>query len=109
MTPHTRHAQCAPIRLRLKAVPGASRDQIAGVLGDRIKVRISAAPEGGKANKAICKLFAKALKIKPANIEIIAGHTNPEKTIQIDAIEPDRIAELLELDLDLVAFSPKAH
>ena len=109
MTPNARRDQCPPIKLRLKAVPGASRDQIAGVLGDRIKVRISAAPEGGKANKAICKLFAKALKIKPANIEIIAGHTNPEKTIQIASLDPSDIADRLDIDLDLVAFSSKAQ
>ena len=93
------------IKIRLKAVPGASRDSIAGVLGDRLKVRISAPPEGGKANKAICKLFAKALGIKPANIEIIAGHTNPEKTIQITSLSDLQISTLLNLDTDLVTLS----
>ena len=37
----------------IKAVPGASRNQITGIVGDRLKVRTSAPPEGGKANKAI--------------------------------------------------------
>ena len=41
--------------IRVKAVPGASRDEIAGPLGDRLKIRIAAPPEGGKANKAIAK------------------------------------------------------
>ena len=90
------------IKIRLKAVPGASHDSIAGVLGDRLKVRIIAPPEGGKANKAICKLFAKALNIKPVNIEITAGHTNPEKTIQITSLSPQQISALLDLDIDLV-------
>ena len=93
------------IKIRLKAVPGASRDSIAGVLGDRLKVRISAPPEGGKANKAICKLFAKALNIKPVNIEIIAGHTNPEKTIQITSLSLEQISAMLDLDVDLVTLS----
>lgn len=71
--------------LRIKAVPGASRDQVAGVMhhpdGPRLKVRVSAPPEGGKANKAICKLLARELGCKPADVEVTAGHTNPEKTV----------------------------
>ncbi len=47
----------------VKAVPGASRNEIAGVVGDRLKIRISAPPEGGKANKAICKLLASSLGV----------------------------------------------
>ena len=42
----------------VKAVPGASLDTVAGALGDRLKVRISAAPEDGQANRAICRLLA---------------------------------------------------
>jgi len=48
-----------------QAVPGASRSGIAGVLGDRLKVRISAPPEAGKANDAICELIAQALASRP--------------------------------------------
>ena len=71
------------ILIPIKAVPGASSNQIAGMLGDRLKVRIAAAPEAGKANKAICTLIAKALDIKPAMIEVSSGHTNPEKILRI--------------------------
>ncbi len=69
--------------IRVKAVPGASRDQIAGVLGDRLKVKVAAPPEGGKANKAICALIAKALGVKTAQVEIVSGATNPEKIVRI--------------------------
>ncbi len=71
------------ILLPIKAVPGASSSKVAGMLGDRLKVRIAAAPEHGKANKAICALIAKSLNIKPAMIEVASGHTNPEKILRI--------------------------
>jgi len=71
------------IFLPIKAVPGASSSKITGMLGDRLKVRIAAAPEAGKANKAICTLIAKALDIKPTAVEVASGHTNPEKTLRI--------------------------
>lgn len=69
--------------IRVKAVPGASRDQIAGVLGDRLKVKVAAPPEGGKANKAICALLAKELGVKPGQVEIVSGATNPEKVVRV--------------------------
>ncbi|MEC9373529.1 MAG: DUF167 domain-containing protein [Planctomycetota bacterium] len=71
------------ITLQLKVVPGARRDEIAGVLGDRLKIRVSAPPEGGKANKAVCRLIATRLGVRVADIEIVAGHSSPEKSVQI--------------------------
>lgn len=86
------------VLIRVKAVPGASRDSIAGVLGDRLKVRVNAPPEGGKANKAICKLLAKSLKLNPSQIQIHAGHTNPEKTIKIIGCTAELLGELLAIN-----------
>jgi uncharacterized protein (TIGR00251 family) len=65
------------VELRLKAVPGASRSQVAGVLGDRLKVRIAAPPEGGKANRAIEDLLS-GLTGRP--VAITGGHGQPAKT-----------------------------
>jgi len=90
------------ILIRVKAVPGASRDSIAGLLGDRLKVRVSAAPEGGKANKAICKLIAKSLDLKAAQVDIHAGHTNPEKTIQINGCSIEQIGTAFDLDATMI-------
>lgn len=83
--------------VRVKAVPGAKRDEIAGRLGDRLKVRISAPPEGGKANKAICTLLAAALGVKPREVEIIAGHASPEKLLLARGIDADQARARLGL------------
>lgn len=88
------------LTIRVKAVPGASRDSVAGMLGDRVKVRVSAPPEGGKANKAIIKLFAKTLGCKPAQITIASGHTNPEKTIAIEGLSAADVQASLGFELD---------
>ncbi len=79
----------------VKAVPGASRNEIAGVVGDRLKIRISTPPEGGKANKAICKLLASSLGVKPNQISIERGETNPAKIVRISgAVLGDVMNEL---------------
>ena len=77
------------VLLWLKAVPGASRNQIAGLLGDRLKVRVSAPPEGGKANKAICKLLARALGVKANQVSIESGAASPEKVLRVAGVTTD--------------------
>jgi len=76
--------------LFIKVVPGASRSTIAGVVGDRLKVRVSAPPEGGKANKAVCRIIATALHLRPNKVSLERGLTHPEKVVRIsDMSEPD--------------------
>ena len=82
--------------LWIKAVPGASRNQIAGVLGDRLKIRVAAAPDHGKANRSICELLAKQLKIKISQVSIESGHTNPEKSVRIARVSEASLRELWE-------------
>lgn len=67
------------LELRLKVVPGASRSQIAGVLGDHLKVRIAAPPEAGKANRAVIALIVDWLGT--SRVTLVAGQTHPEKTV----------------------------
>ena len=79
----------------VKAVPGASHDEINGVVGDRLKIRISAAPEGGKANKAICKVLASSLGVKTNQISIERGETSPAKIVRVSgAVLGDVTSEL---------------
>ena len=69
--------------VRVKAVPGSRREEIAGVLGDRLKVRVSAPPEKGKANEAIVGLMARELGIAARCVEVTQGQTRAEKTLRI--------------------------
>ncbi|MCC6321290.1 MAG: DUF167 domain-containing protein [Phycisphaerales bacterium] len=73
----------ASVRLDVKAVPGARCDEVAGWLGDRLKIRISAPPEGGRANSAIVRLLAAELGLKAGAIEIVRGQAVAEKTLLI--------------------------
>lgn len=75
------------IVIQVKAVPGASRDEVVGWLGDQLKVRVSAPPEGGKANKAICKLLANELGVKPAAATVTHGMSSPVKSIAIVGVD----------------------
>ena len=83
------------VRVWIKAVPGASRDQIAGVLGERLKVRVTAPAEDGRANQAICATIARALKIKPRQVMIESGRTNPEKVVRIEGVSVELVRAMI--------------
>lgn len=82
------------VLIRVKAVPGASRDAIAGALGDRLKVRVSAPPEGGKANDAIRRLLAAALGVHDRAVQVVQGHGTPLKSLRVDGAVAERLASL---------------
>jgi len=72
--------------VRVKVVPGASGDRIAGPLGGRLKVRVAAPPEGGKANRAVCRLIAAAVGVPERDVSVVAGHTRPQKAVAIEGV-----------------------
>ena len=83
--------------LSIKVVPGSSRNRVVGRLGDALKVQVAAAPERGKANQAVVELLAETLGIKANQIEVIAGHAQPRKTLRIAGLEQAQVdAKLAE-------------
>lgn len=82
------------LRLKIKAVPGARCDQIAGWLGDRLKVRVAVPAEDGRANEAIRALIAERLGLKRRDISIVAGVASAEKTLEIAEITDEQLARL---------------
>jgi hypothetical protein len=87
-------ADGADTLIRLKVIPGASQDAVAGLLGDRLKVRVVAPPEDGKANKAICRLLRKTLN---CGVTIESGHGSPLKIARAEGQEPDQVTAALGL------------
>ncbi len=89
-------ASARAIVIRVKAVPGARADQIVGLLGDRLKVRVAAPPEDGRANDAICQLIARTLGVAVRSVTLISGHSSPLKSVRVEAaagtIDPAALA-----------------
>ena len=85
------------VSIRLKVVPGASRTKVSGLLGDRLKVAVAAAPEAGKANQAVISLISKALDIPERRITVTHGHANPLKTIEVQGATMEQALAALGL------------
>jgi uncharacterized protein (TIGR00251 family) len=72
--------------LPIKVVPNSSRTQIAGTLGDALKLKVAQPPEAGRANRAVLELLAETLGIPQSQLAIVAGHTRPRKTVRITGL-----------------------
>jgi hypothetical protein len=65
----------------LRVVPGTSHPGIVGRHGDAWKVRVTAPPEGGKANAAVLALLAGALGVPRGDLELTAGRSSRSKVV----------------------------
>jgi hypothetical protein len=74
-------------RLRLRVSPGARSDAIVGRHGEGWKVRVTAAPEGGKANDAVLKLLAARLGLPGRSVTLVSGPSSRDKIVELTGID----------------------
>ena len=82
-------------RLSLKVAAGSSADGIQGWLGNALKVRVTAAPERGKANTAVLEILAEALGLPRQAIRIVSGHGSSRKIVEIEGLSETEVRRLL--------------
>jgi uncharacterized protein (TIGR00251 family) len=83
------------IIINIRVQPGASKNAVAGRVGDYFKLRLTAAPERGKANQAVVELLADVLGIPKSNIEVIRGQTARQKAIAVSGLTEGEITARL--------------
>ena len=82
----------------VKIVPGSSRTAVCGLLEGMLKIRVSAPPEKGKANRCLIEFLAKQLGVKKNAVSIISGQTNPVKRIKVLGIPAETVLKKLDLN-----------
>jgi uncharacterized protein (TIGR00251 family) len=85
--------------LDVKVVPGARRDDVAGWLGEALKLRVSAPPERGKANAAVLRLVADFLGVPARAVSVVSGHASPRKRIAVEGIDAAELQTRIEASL----------
>ena len=76
------------MRLSVKVIPRARSNEVAGWAGDRLRVRVAAAPEKGRANKELCRLIASAVGLPPRDVEVLKGTTSRDKLLLLRGLDP---------------------
>jgi uncharacterized protein YggU (UPF0235/DUF167 family) len=82
-------------RLSVKVIPKASSTRIVGWLGEALKVAVTAAPQGGRANAAVCELLASSLGVAVSRVRCISGHASSRKLLEIDELTETEVAARL--------------
>ena len=91
----TQYRLLTNLELDIRVQSRASRNAIE-VDGERIMVRVTAAPESGKANDAVVVLLAKRLGVPKRGVQIVRGHKSRDKRIRIDNISSADAIERLQ-------------
>ena len=95
MPPNSDKMNEAATTLKIHLLPRASRDEICGLQGDALKVKVTAPPVSGKANKALQRFIAKKLNLSASQIEIMAGKRSREKILRISGISRAAVEKAL--------------
>ncbi len=82
--------------IQVKVLTRSSKDQIIGKEGNVLKVKLTAPPVDGKANKALIDLLARRLGVSKTRIEIISGRRSRLKSLLIHGLTLEKITQLLK-------------
>lgn len=72
--------------LKLRVVPGANRNEIAGWHGDSIRVRCQAPALEGRANEAVTDFLASVLGVRRSAVELVSGRRSRDKVVTVTGL-----------------------
>lgn len=83
--------------LLLYIQPGASKSEVKGIHGDRLKISIQAPPVDGAANDAVIAFISRILKVPKSRIHLISGETSRQKNVWVSNLDPLGAEEALKV------------
>ena len=89
------HNTPAGATLQVKVHPRARKNAITGVVGDAIKIALTAPPVEGRANEACVKFLSEFLNVPRSSVTIAAGESSRQKLIRIAGMTAAQVEEKL--------------
>ena len=83
------------LRVRVHVQPRASRNEIVGLHGSALKVRLQAPPVDGAANEALAAFMAERLGLPKRAVCVVAGATSRSKTLEIEGTTEAAVLALI--------------
>src|SRR2546427_12551398 len=88
-------AQEGSVIFPVRVQPRASKDEIGGVMGGALKVRLRAPAVEDRANAALCEYLAELLKTPKAAVRILSGHHSRSKRVEVRGVTEHQILALV--------------
>jgi uncharacterized protein (TIGR00251 family) len=85
-------------RFAVHVLPRASREEVAGTVGDAVRIRLTAPPLENRANEALVRFLAKALGVSRSRVEVTAGMRGRKKVVRVSGMSKDDIFRRLKLE-----------
>jgi uncharacterized protein (TIGR00251 family) len=88
---------CQGYIVKIHVVPGARKTVVAGLHGDRLKVKVAAPPEKGRANEELLAFLARSLQVPLQAVRLTSGAASRAKVVAVHDLSPDLKSRLLAL------------
>ncbi len=82
--------------VRIKVNPRSSRDEITDLQSDPVRVKLTAPPVEGEANRALIQFVARSVRVPRRDIEIVSGQKSRKKTVRIRNRKLSEVISYLE-------------
>lgn len=90
--------------LRVRVQPGARSTGLVGWMSDgTLKLKVSAPPEAGRANRAVVELLAAVLGVREGAVKVVRGQSARGKTIEVDGLDQRAVAARITAALEAAA------
>jgi uncharacterized protein (TIGR00251 family) len=86
----------AVARVAVRLYARAGRDEIRGVRDGVLLARVAAPPVDGKANRALCRLLAREVGVRPSDVSVVLGATSPDKLVQVEGISEHMVRAAID-------------
>lgn len=83
------------VTFAVQVTPRARRNEIAGMQGDALKVKLTAPPVQGAANAALCEFLADLLGVRKSAVTLLAGQTSRRKVVRVQGVTADQVRRRL--------------
>jgi uncharacterized protein len=84
------------VTIEVQVQPKSSRNEIGGFQDGKIRVKVTSAPEGGKANESLREIISKALGVSKSSVRIIRGETSRLKILRILGVSQDKFDSFIK-------------
>ena len=83
-------------RISVYVSPRSNCDEVAGLRGGELHLKVTAPPEGGKANASACKLLAKSLGVPKSAVAVVRGKTSRHKQLAVEGVGESEVRSFVD-------------